>query len=167
MGMNNWKDLEARAKKGPLSIGLKTIVISTILFVSIWLIGAGLGWFGEAAQVARQEFGPKAMLTKYEWFKDASSQLDKKLADIEVYKQRVEGMKISYQSIPRNKWDRTDKEQFNLWQIEVSGVKASYNGLAADWNAQISKFNWKPFLTDLPPGAEGVLRKQYATYIGG
>ena len=60
--------------------------------------------------------------------------------------------------------DRTDKQQQSQWTSEVAGVRASYNSLAADWNSQMSKFHWRPFLGDLPLGAEELLIKEYAPY---
>lgn len=165
MALDNWKDLEKKAGKGPLSIGFTVIVIVTVLSLGIWATGSFFGYFGEAVQVAREEFGPRAMLKKYEWFKNTSAALDQKLANIKVYSVNRAEMKKDYEGVPRPGWDRTDKEQFNLWGQEVAGVKASYNGLAAEWNAQMSKFNWEPFLSELPKGADNILRKQYAVYV--
>lgn len=133
------------------------IIAVGILFSAIGMV---TGWFGEAATVARQEFGPKAMLTKYEWFKDASAALDRKQANISVYQTRLS----VFTDMDRKEMDRIDKQQQAQWLAEVAGVKASYNMLASDWNSQISKFHWKPFLGDLPPGAEKLLTKEYAPY---
>ena len=162
--MYRWKELERNVEKGPASIGWKVFWFVVIFSVGSWGVGSLLGWFGEAQQVAREEFGPRAMLTKYEWFKDASAQLDSKKANISMYASRLDSMKSTYGETPRKDWDRTDKDQFNLWNMEVSGMIASYNGLSAEWNSQISKFNWKPFLADLPEGAEQVLTTEYREY---
>ncbi len=142
----------------------KVVHILMVLGAGISGVGYVFGWFGEAAKVAQQEFGPQAMLQKYEWFKDAAAQLDKKQADIKVYQGRLDSMKADYEGTKRKDWDRTEKEQFSQWQTEVAGVTASYNGLAAEWNAQISKFNWKPFQGDLPAGASDLLSRQFAPY---
>jgi hypothetical protein len=140
------------------------VMMMLILWGGIWAVGSVFGWFSEAAQVAKQEFGPKAMLTKYEWFKNASAALSAKQAGIGVLDERVKQIEADYQGVSRVKWDRTDKENVNLWRQEVAGLKLSYNNLAAEWNAQISKFNWRPFIGDLPPGAEQVLTKEFAPY---
>lgn len=164
--MKKQRDWEAYANdiaQGPKStfgVLLKGSLALILLGVILSGVGMVTGWFGEAATVARQEFGPKAMLTKYEWFKDASAALDKKQANITVYSSRLS----TFNGMSRKDMDRTDKTQQAQWLAEVAGVKASYNSLAADWNSQISKFHWKPFLSDLPPGAKILLTKEYAPY---
>ncbi len=122
-------------------------------------------WFGEAEEVAYDEFGPKAMLKKYSWFKDASAELDKKLADIKVYEGRMVAMNETYKNLPRQKWPREDREQYNIWSSELAGVKASYNSLAPEYNAQMVKFNWK-FANkgELPQGATEPLPREYKPY---
>ena len=159
----NWESYSNDVTKSPRS-AFGVLVKGALVLVLFGIIMSGVGmvtgWFGEAATVARQEFGPKAMLTKYEWFKDTSAGLDKKQANITVYGSRL----AIFEGMPRKDMDRTDKTQQAQWLSEVAGVKASYNSLAADWNSQISKFHWKPFLGDLPPGAETLLTKEYAPY---
>lgn len=122
-------------------------------------------WFGEAEDVAYDEFGPKAMLKKYSWFKDASAELDKKLADIKIYEGRMVAMNETYKNLPRQKWPREDREQYNIWSSELAGVKASYNSLAAEYNSQMVKFNWK-FANkgQLPQGATEPLPREYKPY---
>lgn len=136
-----------------------------LVVIAISAISYVLGFFGEAADVAKEEFGPRAMLQKYEMFKDMSAQLDKKKADISVYKQRLTNLEESYEGESRRNWDRIDKEQMNQWNLEVAGVIASYNSLAAEYNAQMSKFNWK-FANkgDLPKGATEPLPREYKPY---
>lgn len=162
--MKDWKSFEKSAEKGPLQIALR-VFFAVLLFGLITTpFCFAQSWCNEAATVAKEEFGPRNALKKYEWFKNASAELDKKLADINVYEQRIEQMQKDYDGTSRKDWDRLDKEQFNQWYGEVAGVKASYNSLAAEWNSQISKFNWRPFLGELPPGAEELLSKEYAPY---
>lgn len=138
-------------------------VLGIIIVTS--LVGYGLGWFGEAAQVAHEEFGPRATLTKYEWFKDASAQLDRKKNDIGVFSAKQEELKKAYEGIPRPQWPRTDLEQYNQWASEIAGVKASYNDLAAEYNAEMAKFNWA-FANKgmLPKGAKDPLPREFKPY---
>lgn len=160
-----WEDYEKAAEKGPMSLALKVMLAIIGLSVFIGVIGYGLGWFGEAAKVAQQEFGPEAMLKKYEWFKDAAAQLEKKQADVKVYETRTKSMDVTYKSLPRNKWPREDREQYNVWQSEVAGVKASYNQLAADYNSQMAKFNWRfANVGELPKGADKPLPREFKEY---
>lgn len=146
-----WDDYEKAADKGPFSLALK-VMIGLFALTIIGGVGAyALGWFGEAGQVAREEFGPRASLRKYEWFKDAAQQLQKKKADIEVYESRLKSMEESYKGATRAGWAREDREQYNVWQSEVAGVKASFNALAADYNAAAQKVNWRAMNTENLP----------------
>ena len=160
-----WDSYEKAAERGPAAITLKVVAFFIVLSVGLSAVGYVLGWFGEAAQVAQQEFGPAAMLEKYESFKDMSAQLDKKRADITVYEQRITTMSEAYAKLERQKWPRDDREQYNVWSSEVAGVKASYNTLAADYNAQMAKFNYAfANVGELPKGADAPLPREYKPY---
>ena len=141
------------------------IALVVVIFLGVLILGSILGWFEEATQVAQKEFGPTALLQKYEWFKDASAQLDTKRADVEVYAGRMEAMEAVYKGKSRADWPREDREQHNVWTSEVAGVKASYNDLAAQYNAQMAKFNWR-FANrgELPAGASEPLPREYKPY---
>lgn len=161
-----WDDYERAAERGPMALLVKVIIGLAIVGALVGGIGYVFGWFAETGQVVQDEFGPRAMLKKYEWFKDASANLDKKLADIKVYESRMTGMTESYQNATRAKWAREDREQYNVWSSEVAGVKASYNALAAAYNSQMAKFNWR-FANrgELPPGATEPLPREYKPYV--
>jgi hypothetical protein len=67
----------------------------------------------------------------------------------------------------RKDWAREDREQLNVWMQEVAGVKASFNQLAAEYNANMAKFNYRfTNAGDLPRGATEVLPREFRTYIG-
>jgi hypothetical protein len=118
-----------------------------------------------AFDTAYQEFKPEELLRKYEWFKNASASLDKKLADITIAETRMKKMELDYKGLPRKDWPREDREQYNLWSSETAGIRMSYNSLAAEYNAQMSKFNWRfTNAGDLPQGATEVLKREYRTY---
>lgn len=121
-----------------------------------------------AQKVVYDEYKPEELLRKYEWFKDASAQLDAKISNISSYESRFKSIKSSYgaDSLNRKVWERSDKEQWNIWESECSGVKASYNDLAAEYNAAMSKFNYR-FCNkgDLPQGAEMPLPRNYKPYL--
>ncbi|MCY4404195.1 MAG: hypothetical protein OXD54_16640 [Candidatus Poribacteria bacterium] len=142
-----------------ISVKLSCIMLAILVILN------GCDWFRESKQVAQEELGPKELLRKYEWFKDASSKLDKKHADIKVYQKRITNMSKDYADVPRNKWPREDREQYNLWQSEVAGIKASYNTLASEYNAQMTKINWKfTNIGELPKGAETPLAREFKPY---
>lgn len=165
----SWEDYEDAADRGPVAIFFKAVwplfLAVAILSILFGTLGVACGWCGEATKTAQSEYGPKALLEKYAWFKDASAQLDKKLADIKVYESRIKKMEESYKETPRSKWPREDREQHSVWMSEVAGAKASYNALAAEYNAGMAKFNWK-FANqgDLPAGAKP-LPREYGPYV--
>lgn len=120
----------------------------------------------DAEQTAVKEFKPSALLKKYEYFKDVSAQLDKKIADINVYSTRFEQLKQDYGYLPRAQWGREDREQYNIWMSEVAGIKASYNELAAEYNSAMSKFNYSFCnVGQLPQGATTPLPREYKPYL--
>ena len=143
----------------------KLVAFATATLVAITISVSGCGWLIEAEQVARNEVEPRALLKKYEWFKDASAQLDKKAVDIRLYKLKIANLKESYNDVPRINWDSLDKEQYNLYQQELLGVTSSYNDLAAEYNAQMAKVNWRfTNVGQLPAGATQTLPREYRTY---
>ena len=152
---------------GRFAIAMIGVLVLVGCFMFL-LFGLVSWWGGEAITVAKEEFGPREMLRKYEWFKDAAAQLDKKRADISVYASRVSSMESDYEDTSRKDWDRTDKEQTSLWRNEVAGVTASYNGLAAEYNAQMAKFNWAFCEAGtLLKGASVPLPRAFKPYIDG
>lgn len=120
------------------------ILLIMVTFTGLSLVGSALGWFTEAAQVAKEEFGPRNALKKYEWFKDASEQIRKLDSDIRVYEDKQVLLCVSGM-------DRIAREQCMLWSQEVAGVKSAYNGVVAEYNAQSQKFNWEMFDTTQIP----------------
>ncbi|KKM74387.1 hypothetical protein LCGC14_1400840 [marine sediment metagenome] len=169
---NKWeKQYEASLEKSPTAFFFRIlfrIILPIILVCGLvfGVIGHACNWFGEAATVAREEFGPRAMLKKYEWFKDAAAALDKKRADVGVYDARVLSLKEGYADTPRKDWAREDREQVNVWSSEKAGIVASYNGLAAEYNAAMAKFNWRfAEAGDLPKGADVPLPREFKPYI--
>ena len=147
---------------------LKYILLGLFLLLCLALsaIGSrGCSWLSKASAVAEQQVDPALLLKRYEWFKDVLAQCDKKLADIEVYKTRLTLMDKDYENTPRKDWDRTDKEQYNLWTQEVAGVVASYNSLAAEYNSAMSKMNYRfTNIGALPKGASEPLPKEVREY---
>lgn len=140
-------------------IGLASIMV-------VGSCGYVMGWFAETAQVVQEEFGPREALRKYEWFKDAAAALDKKRADLTIYEARFQSLENAYKGQPRSAWARDDREQWSIWQSEAAGVKASYNTLAADYNAQMAKFNWAfAEAGRLPRGAAEPLPREFKPYM--
>lgn len=130
--------------------------------------GAGVvnGAIANAGETISKEFNPSALLKKYEDFKDISAALDAKLASLSVYEKRETNLVNSYEKTPRSKWARSDKEQWNQWENERSGIAASFNELASQYNADMAKFNYRFCnVGQLPQGADKPLPREYKTYL--
>lgn len=145
------------------------VVIGGLLLVGLPLLligGCALGWFSEAANVMREQVGPRAALKKYEEFKDIAATLEAKLATIKVSESRMKALEESYKGVPRKDWPRVDAEQHSLWTQETAGMKASYNALAADYNARMAKENFRfANVGELPQGASTPLPREFKTYL--
>jgi hypothetical protein len=150
--------------KAMSDIAVALVVIAIIVIACIFAII--MFFTGGAANVAAKELNPSVLQDKYEWFKDASAQLDAKIANIEVYQGRINRLQNIYNGTPRNQWNRADIDQINLYESEVGGIKASYNSLASTYNSEMSKWNWRfTNVGDLPEGATKVLPREYKPYI--
>lgn len=161
---DNWESYD---RAFALTFFIKILFPCLLIIATLGYIGYLAGWFSEAAKVTQDEFGPKALLAKYSWFKDSAAQLEKKQADISVYQNRMTQMNADYKDVQRSKWAREDREQYNVWSSEVAGIKASYNSLAAEYNSAMSKFHWKfANVGELPPGANQPLPREFKPYIG-
>ena len=137
--------------------GIGALVFVVVLLIISWIAG----WFSEAADVARGELGPRAMLKKYELFKDRASALESKLASIEVQQAVIDKMEAD-----KATWQRVDKETYYQRCAELSGMKASYNQLAATYNADMSKENYRfANVGELPKGADRPLPREFKVYL--
>lgn len=137
------------------------IVVLAVVAGVLSVVGVGCHYCNRTAQVVMQETDPAVLLKKYGWFKDASSALDKKIADIGVMEVR-----IKYIESLGDKATRSDREQMYVWMSEISGIKASYNQLASEYNSQMAKINWAfTNVGDLPKGATVELPREYKPYM--
>ena len=144
----------------------KWIGIGLIVIIAGFFVSNGCWFVNESVQVAKEEFGPRALLEKYEMFKDMHSALDKQKANIEVYQVRITSMESDYAGVPRKDWDRVDKQTMSTWQSEVAGVKANFNQMASEYNAAMAKFNYAFCnVGTLPQGATEPLPREYITYV--
>lgn len=146
--------------------GCGGLVVIAILWVV--LTAMGLLHFGakRAVVVAQRELDPVVLQQKYEWFKDAAAACDQKRASIKVMQGRIDRLQADYKDVKRREWARDDREQQSVWESEVSGLKASYNDLASQYNAQMAKWNWR-FCErgQLPQGATEPLPRKFKPYV--
>jgi hypothetical protein len=138
------------------AIGGILVAVGVAIGISLLL---GVSWFGaRTVNVVAEQIDPAELLRKYELFKDEAAQLDAKLASIKIKQKQIDSMK----EMPM---DRTNREQLMIWQQELGGMKYSYNGLAADYNAQMVKINYRfTNVGDLPKGATTPLPREYKPY---
>lgn len=158
-----------------MSTGLKIFgflilagIIALILSLTFGTCNTAVKMVEDGQQTVYGQYKPSALLKKYEWFKDASAALDNKVATLGTYESRFKTVKSDYGSDSSNraKWSRDDREQWNIWQSEYLGLKASYNDLAGQYNSDMAKFNYR-FCNkgQLPAGAEVPLPREYKPYI--
>lgn len=166
--MQSWQQTEDTLTKGPRSAGwliFKWLLILIVALTVLGIFGRFVGWFGQAAQVASEQFGPREMLRKYEWFKDAAAQLDGLKATILTYDGRQARIEDAYRGMPRASIPRDDRAELDQIAAEVAGTKAAYNQLAAQYNAQMAKFNYRFANAGmLPEGATQLLQREYRSY---
>ena len=94
-------------------------IVAVIAFLLLTNLVCTVCHYGDRAKtVVLQQLDPGELLRKYEWFKDCSAQLNKKLADIQVYNERQKSLTNSYDNIKRSEWSRKDREQHNMWEPE-------------------------------------------------
>lgn len=149
----SWDSYEERVKRGPMSAFM--LIFGSILIISVIVGGTGyiFGWFGEAAQVAQEEFGPKKALEKYEWFINRANDIEKMDQDVVLFDQRLTGVDAKYDGYGDNQadWPPHIQVQYNTEQQQARddllAIKSQRNGLVREYNASSEKFNWKLFQT--------------------
>lgn len=141
------------------------VILVLTLFVALSIGGCMLGWFGRAVDVVQQQIDPFELQRKYELFKDEAAALDAKVATIHVYENRFKAFGAKGINCPET-LSRTRSEQCLVWVQEVSGIVASYNDLAKDYNSQMSKWNYAFCnVGSLPKGAEVPLPREFKSYM--
>ena len=134
-------DYEDKFEKRPFRTLFVVGALLVVTLTGISVVASGMGFFTNAAEVASKEFKPEAMLRKYEWFIDAAQQIEAKKANVTMYQSKISRI------IEMDSPSRQDNERLMLWEQELIGVRANYNALVAEYNAQSSKFNWASFDT--------------------
>ena len=141
------------------------IVAIFVISIGSFVIGNCSRWVGNGVETAHQQFDPSALLAKYEWFKDASAQLDNKVANIQVYESELSGYQKDYGNNLSN-YPRDIRETMEQHKSEMMGIINSYNSLASDYNSAMVKFNYKFCnVGTLPQGADTPLPREYKPYI--
>ena len=139
-------------------------LLSISLIFAVML--SGCRWAGDAGDTAFSEFKASSLLQKYTRFKDMYASLEAKKATLSSLDTKIKSTEDQYKGIPRKDWVLEDIQSLNQWKTEKDGLKASYNNLAAQYNADMSKANVNFTNTgDLPQGASDPLPRNVAPYI--
>ena len=105
----------------------KVVAWIMVIFIPTMFI---VSMCSETSSVVKKEFGPSALLKKYEYFKDLSAAIDEKRATIEVYKSQLDGIK------------NHEDFQYQQTQAEMIGLISMHNSLCSEYNSAMSKFNY-------------------------
>lgn len=127
--------------------------------------GCAGGWFVRAADVAAEQVDPRRLLQEYERFKDQHASLSAKREGLGVLAARIDGLESAYEGESRSAWSRDDRQLHGQMTAELAGLKLSYNNLAATYNANMAKANYRFCnVGSLPQGASEPLPREYAPY---
>ncbi len=158
-----WERRERAVNKGG-ALATKGIWLAAGLMMLVGVVFLAVNWMLEPVQVAREEFGARATLKRYEWFKDAAAQIAARDASLKVFESRFAALKKAYGETPRAEWARADQEQGNLWEQEITGLIAARNSLADEYNAAMVKEHHKIFNLGAMPKDGKVLPREYVLY---
>lgn len=138
----------------------KLLAYFLVFVIVCTIVGTCAGFIGNTGKTITEQYSPSVLLKKYESFKDISAAIDKKRADIEVYKETIADL--------RTNSDNSKEDKFNIQQnsAELMGLISMHNQLCADYNAQMSKFNYRfTNAGDLPASNLTPLPREIKPYI--
>lgn len=128
-----------------IGFGIIAIIISFILNMA-----------SDTSKVVQNEFSASAMLKKYEHFKNLGSSIQKKRADIEMYREELSSYDIK---------DKDDKFYYEQRKAEAIGIISIHNQLVAEYNSGMSKFNYRfANVGELPQSNLESLPKEYQSF---
>lgn len=133
-------------------------VAATVIIIFALACGIfALTTCGEAAEVAREEAGPRAMRDKYRWFKQQHERISKARQDITTFEKSVDGVKAKYEVYGEPKdWAPSISHQYNTEleraTVDLKAIVSNHDNMVRDYNAASADFMWEKFDTegDLP-----------------
>jgi hypothetical protein len=143
-----------------------SVVGTLVLIAVLMVIGFGGRMFQNKLDTQYNQYSDSAVLKKYEDFKNMHAALDAKRADITIATSNIKAIEDANKGVARKDWSRDDRSDWSQKRAELSGIQMSYNSLAAEYNAQMSKDNWQ-FANKgtLPAGATEPLPREAAPYL--
>ena len=147
------------------SVTIAIIIVGIIAFSVFFapLFQSGSRMYNDGIKTVEKIYTPSELLKKYEFYKDLSSTLDRRKADISVYDGELSRFEKKYEerSMPKD-----EREYYNKMNSERLGLINSYNQLASEYNSAMSKFNYRFCnVGDLPKGATDPLPREFKSYI--
>jgi hypothetical protein len=126
--------------------------------IAILLVGCG-----DAIDTVYSEARPREINRKYEWFKDAHARLTALQSQVRTKEAQMVILDKAYEGVKRQDWSRIDIQNQMLYSQELAGMKASFDNLAAEYNAEMAKWHtaFANFGTS-PTG--GTLPKEFIPY---
>ncbi len=158
-------DFVNEANSDPIGFAWKWIAVLIGVSIVLGIVGFILFWPQQTAEVAKDKFGPQTAFANYEWFKDTAGMLRAQSDNIKNFELQQKQLEEQYKDIPRAKWAREDREQWNENAVTIADTKANYNLLVGQYNANMAKVNFKyTNAGDLPAGSDEVMQREYALY---
>lgn len=136
---------------------MRSFTLGLVLLLST----AGCRYVADAQNTAFQETKASTLLQKYQWFKQAASQLESFKASIKVQQKRLDWLEQD-----RANWTRDDRQNWHQMEIEIAGIKSGYNNLASEYNSKMASENWRFCnVGRQPDGSSEPLPRDFASYI--
>lgn len=127
--------------------------MKSLFSILLLLLLYSCGYVQDAKETTWEQTRPKMLLKKYEYFKDLSATLQQQKANLEMYKEELSDSTLTGEYRQQRK-------------SEALGIAANYNGLAAEYNAAMSKINYEFCnVGTLPASNLTPLPREFAPYI--
>ena len=145
--------LEDAVDKGPVSGGwhvMKIVAILLVLGIILFgTLGFVFGIFGQGARIVNKTLDADNVLYNYEWFKQQKEDID--TLAIKHKDAVTAAATFKEEAGPREKWDRTDKEEHSRLNTIALGIKQQRDDAVSQYNAKSKMANRNIFKTnDLP-----------------
>jgi hypothetical protein len=149
----SWDSLDKSADKGPVSLGVRVILIIAVLAI----VGGGVRFLlmpaNQAAKAVEKTLDADNAIYNYEYFKQAYQDIcamDKKIATAQAAVDE-----FSEDAGPREKWDSQDKQEGARLKTNLTGLRNVRNDLVATYNARAKMVNRSIFMgKDVPASIE-------------
>jgi flagellar basal body-associated protein FliL len=113
---------------------VKIVSIGLLFIIAASVFAAACNWFGDGVQTLQKEYAPSALLKKYEDFKRISAAIDKKRADINLYREELSTYYDVDGKLLQN--DKETRQYLEQRKSELIGIISIHNQLVADYNTR-------------------------------